>query len=60
MLQVRTFNNTEKLFKNKAKQITCDLTYKWNLLDKTNEQNSTTDLEIKIKLTVTRGERGGE
>ena len=37
----------------------CDLTYKWNLINKmkqTNKQNITRDIEIKNKLTVTRGE----
>ena len=33
-----------------------DLTYKWNLINKTSKQNITRDTEIKNKLTVTRGE----
>ena len=33
-----------------------DLTYKWNLINKICEQNRTRDIEIKNKLTVTRGE----
>ena len=38
------------------RQIPYDLTYKWNLINKTNnEQNRTRGLEIKNKLTVTRG-----
>ena len=41
------------------RQILYDLTYKWNLINKTNEQNTTGDLEIKNQLTVTRGEAGG-
>ena len=47
------------------RQIPYDLIYEWKLITKTNEQNRTWDLEIKNKLTVTRGEReegkpGGE
>ena len=38
-------------------QIPYDLTYKWNLI-KTNAQNRTRDMEIKNKLTVTRGVGG--
>ena len=38
------------------RQILQDLTYEWNLINKTNEQNRTRDMEIKNKLTVTRGE----
>ena len=43
------------------RQIPYDLTYKWKLLKKqTNKQNRPRDMEIKNKLTVTRGEgRGG-
>ena len=42
------------------RQILYDLTYKWNLINKTNKQNSITrDSEIKNKLTVSRGEVGG-
>ena len=36
------------------RQIPCDLTYKWNLINKTNKQNITRDMDIKNKLTVTR------
>ena len=36
----------------------CDLTYKWNLINKTSKQNTARDIEIKNKLTVTREERG--
>ena len=36
-----------------------DLAYKWNLINKTNKQNTTRDIEIKNRLTVTR-EEGGE
>ena len=36
-----------------------DLTYNWNLMNKTNDKNRTRGLEIKNKLTVTRAERGG-
>ena len=35
----------------------CDLTYKWNLINKqTSKQNITRNIEIKTKLTVTRGQ----
>ena len=41
-------------------QIPYDLTYKWNLIKKkTIKQNTTWDIEVKNKLTVTRGEVGG-
>ena len=37
------------------RQIPYDLTYKWNLINKTNkQQNKTRDMEIKNQLTVTR------
>ena len=39
---------------------TYDLTYKWNLIHETSKQNITRDSEIKNKLTVTRGEVGGD
>ena len=43
------------------RQIPYDLTYKWNLIKKqTSEQNRTRDMEIKNKLTMTRGEWGGD
>ena len=43
------------------RQIPYDLTYKWNLIKKqTREQNITRDIEIKNKLTITRGEGGGD
>ena len=43
------------------RQIPYDLTYKWNLINKSNKQeNRTRDIEIKHKLTVTRGEVRGE
>ena len=35
-----------------VKDIPYDLTYKWNLINKTNKQNITTDIEIKNKLGV--------
>ena len=41
------------------KDILYDLTYKWNLTKQTSEQNITRDMEMKEKLTVTRG-KGGE
>ena len=41
------------------RQIPYDLTYKWNLINKTNKQNITRDIEIKNKLIVTRGEVRG-
>ena len=41
------------------RQIPYNLTYKWNLINKTNNQNITRDSEIKKKLTVTGGEVGG-
>ena len=40
------------------RQIPYDLTCKWNIINKTNEQNITRDMEIKNKHTGTRGERG--
>ena len=40
------------------RQILYDLTHKWNLINKTNAQNRTRDMEIKNKLTVTRGVGG--
>ena len=42
------------------RQIPYDLTYKWNLINKTNKQNITRDTEIKTNLTVPRGEVGGD
>ena len=41
-------------------KILYDLTCKWNLTKQTSEQNRTRDMEIKNKLTMTRGEGGGE
>ena len=41
------------------RQIPYDLTFKWNLINKTNKQTITRDIEIKNKLTVIRGD-GGE
>ena len=41
------------------RQIPYDLTYKWNLINKTNEWNRARDTEIKNKLTVTREVEGG-
>ena len=42
------------------REIPYDLTYKWNLTTKqTSRQNTTRNIEIKNKLTVTRGEVGG-
>ena len=42
------------------RQIPYDFTYKWNLINKqTSKQNTTRDIEIKNKLTITR-EEGGE
>ena len=35
-----------------------DLIYKWNLIKKTIKQNITRDVEIKNKLTITRGHVG--
>ena len=40
------------------RQILYDLIYKWNLINKTNKQNITRDIEIKNKLTETRREVG--
>ena len=37
-----------------------DLTYKWNLINKTSKENVTRDIEIKKKRRVTRVEEGGE
>ena len=41
------------------RQIPYDFTSKCNLINKTNEQNRTRDLQIKNKLTVTREVGGG-
>ena len=42
------------------RQIPYDLTYKWNIINKTkSEPNRTRDIEIKNKLTVTRAGGGG-
>ena len=41
-------------------QIPYDLTYRWNLTNKTSKQTITRDTEIKNKLTATRGERRRE
>ena len=41
-------------------QIPYDFTYKWSLINETNEQNRSRDMEIKNKLTVTRGDVGGD
>ena len=38
----------------------CDLTYKWNLINKTSKQNITRDIEVKNNLTIARGEWGGD
>ena len=38
-------------------QIPYDLTFNRNLINKTNKQNITEDIEIENRLTVTRGER---
>ena len=43
------------------RQIPYDLTYKWDVIKKTNKQAKyNRDIEIKNNLTVTRGERGGK
>ena len=43
------------------RQIPYDLTFKWNLINKSNKQAKVNrDTEIKNKLTVTRGEVGGD
>ena len=42
------------------RQIPYDLTYKWNLINKTSKQNITRALEIKNQLTVSSGEVGGD
>ena len=42
-------------------QIPYDLTFNWNLINKTkSKQNVTRDIEIKNSLAVTRGEVGGD
>ena len=41
-------------------QIPYDLTLNRNLINKTNKQDITKDIQIEKKLTVTRGERGGD
>ena len=40
------------------RQIPYDLTYKWNLTNKTTNSNRTRDMEIKYKLTVTGEDEG--
>ena len=41
------------------RQVPCDLTFKCNLINKkTSKQNISRDIEIKNKLTVTKGARG--
>ena len=40
------------------RQIPYDLIYKWNLVNKTKEQNRTGVMEIRNKLTVSRGDGG--
>ena len=43
------------------RQIPYDLTFKWNLINKTNKQaKQTRDIEIKNNLIVTREEVGGD
>ena len=42
------------------RQIQYDLTYKWYLINKTNEYNRTRDMEIRNKLTMTGVESGEE
>ena len=42
------------------RQIPYDLTYKRNLIKKTNKENITKDIELKNKLTITRGEGEGD
>ena len=42
------------------RQIPYDLAINRNLINKTNKQNITKDNEIENRLTVTRGERGGD
>lgn len=40
------------------RQIPYNLTYKWNLINKTNKEKRATDIEITNKLTGTRVEEG--
>ena len=40
------------------RQIPYDLTYMWNLINKTSKQNTTRDIEIKNNVTVIREEEG--
>ena len=42
------------------RQIPYDLTFKWNLINKTTKQNITRDIEIKNNVTIARGEWGGD
>ena len=53
--QRRTTKNSKKTINKPSgkRQIPYDLTYKWNLINKTSEQNITRDMEIEKKLTVT-------
>ena len=43
-----------------AKDNTFVLTFKWNLMKKTNKQNRTRGIETRNRLTGTRGEGGEE
>ena len=55
----RTLCEVNKL--GSERQVPYNLTYKWNLINKTKKHvNITRDIEIKNKLTVTRGEGGGD
>ena len=40
------------------RQILYDLTYKWNIVNKRSKKNISRNIDIKSKLTITRGEGG--
>ena len=42
------------------RQIPYELTFNRNLINNTSKQNITKDTDIENRLTVTRGERGGD
>ena len=53
-------DRTGEYYAGSKRQIPYDLTYDMNLMNKTNKQNTTRDMEIKNKLTVTSGGQWGE
>ena len=62
---VTAWMDLENIMLSKVSQVVKDkyhinLTYKWNLINKTSKQNITRGIEIKNKLAVTRGKVGGD